>query len=210
MTAMKVKICGLTREEDVRLAAASGAWAVGFVFAPGSPRLLTTEAAAPLRAEVPAGVLAVGVFADQPREAIMRAVARLRLDAVQLHGSETPQECAGYPVPVFKGAPPALWPSVPGGYRVDAFLVEPARPLSDRVRGKGPSPAELHKAWEAALILGAYAKVILAGGLDPFNAREAAEAAKPYALDVSSGVESAPGIKDPNKVKAFFEALRGL
>ncbi len=207
---MRVKICGLTRAEDVRLAVSAGAWAAGFVFAPGSPRLLSLEEAGPLRREVPAGVLAVGVFADQPKKTILAAVERLGLDVVQLHGSESPEDCAGFPVPVFKSLPPALWASVPGGYPAEAFLIEPARPISDRVKGKGPSPDERRRAWDTARALGRRAKIILAGGLDPSNAREAVEAAKPYAMDVSSGVESAPGVKSPEKMRAFFGALRGL
>lgn len=209
---MRVKVCGITREEDARLAVELGAWAVGLVLAPGSPRRVTMEAAAAARAAVPPGTLAVGVFADQARNKVLDAMRALRLDAVQLHGSETPEYCSSFPVPVFKSltADACEDPEVLGAYGAEAFLVEPERGAGDRAAGVGPSRAAQKEAWEAARRLGMGHQVILAGGLDPGNAALAAETAKPFALDVSSGVERAPGIKDPKKLRAFFEALRDL
>ncbi|TPW18823.1 MAG: phosphoribosylanthranilate isomerase, partial [Elusimicrobia bacterium] len=99
---MKIKVCGITRPQDARLACKLGAWAVGLVFAPESPRRLSVPDARLLRAEIGAGALAVGVFQNAPRAEILAAVSACRLDAVQFHGEESPADCAGYEVPVFK------------------------------------------------------------------------------------------------------------
>lgn len=202
---MKVKICGLTRAEDVRLAVELGAWAAGLVFAP-SPRRLSVEKAKNLRGEIPRGVLAVGVFQDASREEILEAVRECSLDAVQLHGSESPEDCRGFPVPVFKAfslkgeGRPAL-----KDYEVAGVLLEP-----ERRAGTRPSLQAQRALWKAAAGLKGARMLILAGGLDPGNVAEAVRTARPGAVDVSSGVESGPGIKDPAKLRAFFEAVRGL
>ncbi len=205
---MRVKVCGLMREEDVRLACSLGAWAVGLVMAPSSPRRLTLDRARTLRAGVPSGVLAVGVFQDQPRGDVLRAIRELNLSAVQFHGGETPEDCADYPVPVWKALP---WPGerTPASYalHVETFLIEPPRPN----RAAPPSSQAQQECWEGVFILkGEVAVLLLAGGLTAANIAEAVAAARPDALDVSSGVESAPGIKDPELLKAFFAAAGPL
>lgn len=204
---MKVKVCGLTRQEDVRLACALGAWAVGFVFAPG-PRQVTRKQVQSLRDAVIPGVLAVGVFVDAPREDILLALRDCRLDAIQLHGRETPQDCRGYSVPVFKALAHSGETELSQfkAYKVDRFLLEPARTPEERSAGRGPSQPAQKACWRYADRARGFS-IILAGGLRPDNVAQAAKAARPYAVDVSGGVESRPGRKDPARLEAFFQAL---
>lgn len=209
---MKIKVCGNTREEDIRLAAELGAWAVGLVLIPGSPRALDLMAAQRLRREVPSGVLAVGVFRDAPRAQVLDAVRSLSLDVVQFHGRETPQDCLGYPIPVYKAFSlgPGETPAI-DGYEVAGILVEPSRSDEDRRLGRAPASEARREAWETASRLkGSAPMLILAGGLVPENVAEAAGLARPDAVDVSGGVESKMGTKDPEKLRRFFEALKGL
>lgn len=206
---MRVKICGLTRAQDVELACDLGAWAAGFIFAPGSPRLISPAAAAELRKKVKPGTLAVGVFADAPKEEILSVIALCRLDAVQLHGMETPLQCQGLGAPVFKSLSVKQSQDLEllKRYNAEGFLLEPARSASQRAAGIVPGPTEQEAVWAAAAALGAH-RVVLAGGLSSENVGRAISAAKPYAVDVSGGVESAPGVKDEAKLKAFFEAAK--
>lgn len=205
---MKIKVCGMTRREDIELAAELGAWAVGLVLAPRSPRRLSLDQARNLRAAVPAEVLAVGVFQGASRDEVIAAAKSCRLDAVQLHGVE-PEECLGFPVPVYLAVGvsgreelPILGPGLAG------ILVEPARSDADRQEGRVPGPAARLAACRAARKLkGKAPMVLLAGGLTAENAREAIAAAQPDGVDVSSGVERAPGLKAPAKLRAFFWAV---
>jgi phosphoribosylanthranilate isomerase len=200
---MKVKVCGLMRPEDVRLSCELGAWACGMIFSPHSPRRLRTEAAKELRAEVSPGTLAVGVFQGNEREDVLRTIAELKLEAIQLYAATTP-ELAGYPVPVLwaVSAEPA---SIPGGLL--GLLVEPERRPEDRILGRGVSPQAQERAWRLAAGLKRSGRfVALAGGLDSDNVGRAALAASPDVVDVSSGVESKPGVKDAQKLRRFFAA----
>lgn len=192
---MKVKVCGLTREEDVERACELGAWACGFVLAP-SPRRLDLARAARLREAVLPGVLAVGVFADASRDEVLLALRDCRFDLLQFHGRERPEDCLGYPVPVIKALPPEAGLEAMSLYAgVERFLVEPPRARRE--------PETLRACWRfAAQARGR--SIILAGGLTPENVREAATTARPFAVDVSSGVESAPGVKDAARLEAFF------
>jgi phosphoribosylanthranilate isomerase len=174
-----------------------GAWAVGMIFVPETPRFLTLARARRVRAAIPKGVLAVGVFRDPRREELLRAVRGLRLDAVQIYGKVP----TGLRVPAFVAGP-----SKPGP--CDYLFVEPERSNADRRAGRGPSASARRSAWKAAAAKGRKgARVILAGGLTPENAAQAAAATKPWALDVSSGVESRPGVKSPALLRAFFAAV---
>lgn len=204
---MKVKVCGLTRSQDVRLSCELGAWAVGFVFAP-SVRQVTRPQVQRLRDAVIPGVLVVGVFADAPREDILLALRDCRLDAIQLHGRETPQECLGYPVPVFKALSHSGETDLSRfkEYRPQRFLLEPARTPQERSAGLGPSRSAQKACWEYAQRARGFS-IILAGGLDAGNVAEAARESRPYAVDVSGGVEGRPGCKDPARLEAFFQAL---
>lgn len=202
---MKVKICGVTRPADARLAARLGAWAVGMIFVPRTPRYLSPARARRVRAAIPKGVKAVGVFRKPARAELLSAVRELRLDAVQVYGAVP----SGLRVPAIVVAEvrsartrrPRLGP-------LDYVLVEPTRSDADRRAGRGPSTRARLAAWKVAADWGRRgARVLLAGGLTPDNAAEAARAARPFALDVSSGVERRPGIKDARRLRAFFATL---
>jgi phosphoribosylanthranilate isomerase len=202
---VRIKVCGVTRPRDARLAARLGAWAVGMIFVPNTPRFLDRKSAVRLRAAISEGVLAVGVFRAPKRRELLEAVRTLRLDAVQIYG-DVP---TGLRVPAIvvveirsaRARAPRLG-------RLDYVLVEPARADADRRAGRGPSPrARAAAAKIAALWSRRGLRVLLGGGLTPRNAAAAA-AVKPWALDVSSGVESRPGVKDAAMLSAFFAAVR--
>jgi phosphoribosylanthranilate isomerase len=191
---VRVKICGVTRPSDARRAAKLGAWAVGMIFVPETPRFLTMARARRVRAAIPKGVLAVGVFRSPARDELLKVVRELRLDAVQIYGKVP----TGLRVPAFVAGPSRLGP-------LDYVFLEPARSDVDRRAGRGPSARAVRAAWRSAAAKSRRgARVILAGGLTPENAAEAAAAAKPWALDVSSGVESRPGVKSAALLRAFF------
>ncbi len=195
---MKIKVCGVTRPQDARLAAKLGAWAVGMIFVPNTPRYLTPPKARRVRAAIPKGVLAVGVFKHVAAEELRRVVRELNLDAVQIYGA-VPR---GIGVRVIQAVTLTARP-----LRGKMVLIEPARTDADRRAGRGPSIRVQRKAWQIAAswrLTGA--RAILAGGLTPENAAEAVRWAKPWALDVSSGVESEPGIKSAKRMRAFFGA----
>jgi len=206
---MKIKICGVTRAQDAKLAVDLGAWAVGLIFVPGSPRRVTEDQARAVRRQVPKGVLAVGVFQQAQRQQMMKAIATYQLDAIQLHGGQPPEECSGFPVPVIKAfsLSPGEMPDLQE-YNVSSILLEPVRSDEDRRLGRGPGIEEQRDVWKtAASLKGAAQNIILAGGLHPGNVAEAVAAAHPDAVDVSGGVESSSGIKDAEKLKAFFNAI---
>lgn len=210
--ATRVKICGLTRPEHVRHAAAAGADYVGLVFFPRSPRNIAPEAAAGLLAEVPAGVTAVALLVD-PDDALVDRVARLGVGMLQLHGAETPARVAelrarsGLPVMKVVGI---------GGVEDLARIAE-HEDAADQVLVDARAPAGTSRpggnatAFEWGLIAGrAWARPwMLAGGLTPANVAEALRLTGARQVDVSSGVERAPGDKDPARVAAFIAAARG-
>lgn len=199
-----VKVCGLTREQDAALAWELGAAALGFVFHSPSPRGLTVRRAAQLTRALPQEAFCVGVFVDVVPEEVNAVCAEAGLSAAQLHGGETPEACAAVTVPVIKAlrAEELADPGRVDAYRVAVFLLDAHVP--GRTGGTG------HLAdWDAARRLARKVPLVLAGGLNPANAREAWESVKPAALDLGSGVESAPGIKDPKKIRALFAALAG-
>jgi phosphoribosylanthranilate isomerase len=202
MNRIKVKICGLTRVEDVQAAVAAGADAVGFVFAV-SPRRISIDTAARLCRYVPGGVLRVGLFMDQARSDIARVVGSVPLDLLQFHGSETEQECAAFGLPWLKAVA-----------MQDAGSVERAEREFPRAAGllldshsKGTRGGSGRK-FDWSLPKPATKRVWLAGGLNADNVGDAIKIVRPHAVDVSSGVEVAPGIKDAAKMSAFVEAVR--
>ena len=195
---MKIKVCGVTRPQDARLAGNLGAWAIGMIFVPNTPRYLTPQHARRVRAAIPSGVLAIGVFRHVAAEELRRVVRELRLDAVQIYGT-VPR---GIGVRVIQAVTLDARP-----LRGKMVLIEPARTDADRRAGRGPSVRAQRKAWKMAESWRATgARAILAGGLTPDNAAEAVRLAKPWALDVSSGVEGSPGLKSPRLLRAFFQA----
>ena len=200
---VRIKICGLTRPDDAHLAAALGAWAVGFVFWPGSPRSVSLETARRMMAVLPPVVTSVGVFVNQPIVEVRSIATEVGLGAVQLHGTEPPSYYADLPHRVIKAigvvdehALDALDELPPG---VTALL-----DAHDPVRFGGTGR---RIDWTVAARAAKRRPIVLSGGLTPDNVADALTVVHPYALDVSSGVESEPGIKEAGRLRALFEAV---
>ncbi len=199
---MIVKICGITRAEDARMAAALGATAVGFIFWAGSPRKIAPAAAAAIADALPEEVWKVGVFVDAAPDEIKKTIAQARLTAVQLHGSEGPAQAASLNARVIKAMTLEQidedafddWQGIP-------ILLDAHDPI--RRGGTGRTID-----WRRAANVAARHDVILAGGLRAENVAEAVAQVRPYGIDVSSGVESSPGVKDHEKLRRLFEAVR--
>lgn len=198
----RVKVCGITNAEDALAAVDAGADALGFIFYPKSKRFVTPEKAGEITAQLPPFVTAVGVVVNETREAIDKIVETARLDAIQIHGDETPDDCAGHALPVIralrvgKGFGEAdVAPFAEAG--VKTFLLDTEK---DGYYGGTGETFD----WSAATIVKAFGRVILSGGMTPENVRAGIEAVDPYAVDASSGVEREPGVKDHAKLKAFI------
>ena len=196
---MFVKICGMTRVEDAMAAVDAGAGAIGFIFWPASPRFIDPHRARKIAAMLPPFVTAVGVFVNQPLDYVNGVSSLVRLGAVQLHGDETPAFAAAVTSPVIKAM--SL-----GAGDVQAWPAE-VRLLLDVhdpvVRGGTGRTID----WTAAADVAAQRRILLAGGLTPDNVADAVARVRPFGIDVSSGVESAPGIKDHRRLRALFEAV---
>jgi phosphoribosylanthranilate isomerase len=199
----RVKICGLTRPEDAALAAAAGASAIGLVFWPGSPRAVTVERAREVAAAVSAEVSVIGVFVDQPLSLVGGAAERVPLHAIQLHGAERPEDY-DLGLPILKAI------GVAGGSALDVLEAMDAGvlPLLDAGGGATPGGTGRTVDWTLAAEAAARRRVVLAGGLTPDNVGEAVRTVRPHAVDVSSGVEQTPGVKDADKLVAFLDAVR--
>lgn len=202
---MKIKVCGMTRASDAKLAAELGAWAVGFVFHPASPRYVTPQAAARIARELPAGIERVGVFVDATAGAIRAVAGEVGLTLAQLHGDETPELAASLGMRFVRAVRPrnvADLGVLSGFSKAELLLVDG---YSSAARGGTGVPADRELAREAKR----YGRLLLAGGLTPENVAGAIRDVQPDGVDVSSGVERAPGIKDEEKMRKFFEAARG-
>ena len=202
MNRVKVKICGLTRVEDVQAAIKAGADAVGFVFTT-SPRRIRIDAAIELSGYVPAGVLRVGLFLDQERSAIEHVIRRVPLDLLQFHGCETEQDCSAFKLPWLKAVAMENAESVKQAeqdYPGATGLL-----LDSHSKGKRGGSG---KAFDWSLSRPVTKPVWLAGGLNADNVGLAIRQVRPFAVDVSSGVETRPGIKDEAMMKAFVKAVR--
>jgi phosphoribosylanthranilate isomerase len=202
--ATRVKICGITSERDAASAIEAGADALGFVFYEKSPRFVTREIARDIIAKVPPFITTVGVFVNETADVIKGLREFVPLDRVQLHGDEPPEfsELLGPGVIKalrIKGEEDIL---VLKDYNATAFL------LDAFVDGK-PGGTGATFDWAIALEAKRYGRIILSGGLTPENVAEAVVRAAPYAVDVSSGVESSPGVKDPDKIRRFIEEAKG-
>jgi phosphoribosylanthranilate isomerase len=199
-----VKVCGITSPEDASAAVEAGADAVGVVLAE-SPRRVDLARAREVFAAVPPLVSRVGVFVDADPGEVEEAVDRLALDLVQFHGTETPEACAESPAPAVKAFRVAgtLDPGELEAYRgtVAAILLDTL--VAGVAGGTGTSFD-----WAGVGALPEWAPVFVAGGLDAGNVGDAIATLGPFAVDVSSGVESAPGVKDPGLVTAFIRAVR--
>lgn len=196
----RIKICGITRVEDALTAAASGADAIGLVFAEASPRSVSVDQACTVVAALPPFVTVVGLFVDAPAARVQEVLGLVPLDLLQFHGRETPEECQQFGRPYIKAvhmAPGVDFVSVSRRYaQASGLLLDSYDP--QRAGGTGA-------AFDWARVppdLGM--PVILAGGLTPENVARAIQAVRPYAVDVSSGVEQSKGIKDAEKIAAFI------
>lgn len=198
----RVKICGVTRAEDARAAVDAGASAIGVVLWPGSPRAISVERAAKVLAEVPADVMKVGVFVDQPRRFIEQAARTAKLDAIQLHGKENP-EAFDMTTLVLKAVP------VGAHFDVAMLLSLPPHvlPLLDAPDDARHGGTGKTIDWTSAAAASSVRRIVLAGGLTPANVREAIRIVRPFAIDVSSGVEAAPGRKSAALIRALFDAV---
>ena len=200
---VRVKLCGLTRLEDALLALELGVDAFGFNFVEGSPRRIAADRARDICAALPPFVARVGVFADE-LPAVMEATALLAgLNCLQLHGDEPPEVCRTIAFPWYKAyrVGPDFRPESVKLYRCGASL------LDARVQGKRGGTGKTFD-WSVGRQVSAYSRVIVAGGLTPDNVGDAIAAARPYAVDVSSGVESAPGRKDRRLLSEFMKSVR--
>lgn len=202
---VKVKICGITNEDDALQAVDAGADALGFVFYNLSPRCITFEAAERIIRKLPPFVTSVGVFVNNPATFIASAVERSGIGIAQLHGDETPGFCAGLRHKVVKAfrirdinSLDAIRNYPVSGYLLDAYV-------PGTYGGTG-----LTFNWEAARIAKQYGPIILAGGLNPSNILLAVETVEPYGVDVSSGVEASPGKKDHAKVTELIRRAKRL
>ncbi len=206
----RVKICGITRVEDAHAAVNAGAHALGFIFHPGSPRYVTPEQAGSIINGLPPFITSVGVFVNRSKTEIEKVVSATGLHMIQLHGQETSEDCRGYSRPVIKAIRVAAGKPLPGltAYLVAGLLVEPE--ISGVWGGTGiPLDWEGLKRDLDTEASSVRSRLVLAGGLDPQNVALAASIVQPYAVDVSTGVEDEPGIKNHTKIKEFMNALYG-
>jgi phosphoribosylanthranilate isomerase len=203
-----VKICGITRSDDALTAVALGAHALGFVFYKNSPRHIDLHAAAAIARKLPAGIIKVGVFVNPGHDVVKSAVSTVGLDAIQLHGVQTAEELPMIPgvTVILAVAVRAEGPDARAAALiplVDAVLLDTYHPVT--FGGTGTSFD-----WQHAQPRQLGKPLILAGGLNPENIRRAVEEVRPYAVDVSSGVEERPGRKDADKLRRFFMNLKGF
>lgn len=200
---LRVKVCGLLRVEDAVLAVELGATAVGFIFWPRSPRFIDPATARTIASALPPAVARVGVFVDQAAEFVKQVAETVPLDAVQLHGNESVADYAQVGVPLIK----AIAVSIPFDGSVMDAVPEDVTVLLDAHDPERRGGTGRTIDWSVAAAMAARRPTILSGGLNPLNVSEAVGRVRPYMVDVSSGVESAPGVKDPTKLRAFFRAL---
>ena len=204
MTAVRSKICGITRVEDALVAAEAGADAIGLVFYPQSPRVVTIQQARAIIAALPPFVTTVGLFVNASRCELNEILDAVPLDLLQFHGDESPSDCEGFHRPFIK-----------------ALRVKPGDDIAAAVACYGKAsgilldtyvpgvPGGTGEAFDWSLVpAGLSRPVILAGGLTAGNVGAAIAQVRPYAVDVSGGVESSRGVKDPERIRAFVAAVR--
>ncbi|MCH2605473.1 MAG: phosphoribosylanthranilate isomerase [Nitrospinales bacterium] len=202
-TQVKVKICGMTNLKDVKVAVDGGVDAVGFIFYKKSPRSVTMQAVREIVLELPPFVDSVGVFVNETAEQINKIADHCKLDRVQLHGDESPAFCKKIRRRVIKAIRVKDIQSLKklSDYPVSSFLLDTFS--EDQYGGTGKVFD-----WNLAYPAKKYGPIILAGGLTPINVHQAIQRIQPYGVDVCSGVESQPGIKDHKKMKAFLKNVK--
>jgi len=203
---VKVKVCGITNVDDAMYAAELGADALGFIFYRGSPRFIDPGEARRIIAELPPFISAVGVFVNESPGEITRVARSSGIDTIQLHGDEPPERCdALRPYRVIKAfrVGGSFDPEILRRYRACAYLLDSYDP------GKYGGTGRTFD-WRIAGAAGRFGKVIVSGGIGPDNVLDVVERSHPYAVDVNSAVELAPGRKDRKKLRTLFEKLKEL
>jgi phosphoribosylanthranilate isomerase len=197
---VKVKVCGMTNLKDALVAVEEGADAVGFIFYKKSPRSVTMKLVREIILELPPFVDMVGVFVDETAEQINKIADNCNLDLIQLHGNESPTFCKRIRRRVVKAFRVKDMQSVKklSSYQVSGFLLDT---FSENLHGGTGKVFD----WNLALPAKKIGPVIMAGGLTPNNVQQAIRQVRPYGVDVCSGVESEPGIKDHKKIQAFLK-----
>lgn len=206
-TRTRVKICGITRPADARCAAQAGADAIGLVFYPPSPRYLSGERAVEIRDALPPFVQTVALFVNPDAAQVAQVIGRVRPAMLQFHGEESPQFCSQFGMPYVKAC------RVARGVRQGVDLLEYLRPFSSAAAWLLDSYVEEYggvgERFDWSVVPRQLERpLILSGGLAPENVAEAIRRVRPWGVDVSSGVESAKGIKDPAKIAAFIAEVR--
>jgi phosphoribosylanthranilate isomerase len=202
---MKVKICGITNLEDALVAVYLGADALGFIFTKESPRAVTPDTARDIIKKLPPFMVSVGVFVDTPQEEILSIIKQTGIGCVQLHGNELPADYSKIHVPIIKAF------RVKEQFGMDTLEQFPASAylLDTYIKGTAGGTRKTFD-WNIALKAKAFGRIILAGGLTPENIGEAITKVRPYGVDISSGVESAPGKKNKKKLQQLFNAIHSL
>jgi phosphoribosylanthranilate isomerase len=202
---MKIKICGLTRPEDVVFLNGLPVDYAGFIFVPSSPRCLNLPSAMRIAPLLREGIKKVGVFLDDDSARVLDIARSLQLDLLQFHGEETPAYCSRLEIPYFKTI--RVRSRIDGsslrGYRPEAFLLDTYAPRAHGGTGK-TFDWSIARAWRDTGV-----KILLAGGLTPDNVSRAVSEVDPWGVDVSSGVESSPGVKDHSKLHRFITLAQG-
>ncbi len=206
LMSVKVKICGITNAPDALAAVEAGADALGFMFYEPSPRNVSIRQATEIIRELSPFIIKVGVFVDAPEDLVMRAISDCGLNMLQFHGNETPEYCTQFGLMSMKAfrirdasSLESLQQYPTEAYLLDAFV-------ADKLGGTGEKFN-----WELAIEAKKLGRpIFLAGGLTPANVAEAVRMVQPYAVDVSSGVEAAPGKKDHDKIREFIRAAKGV
>ncbi len=199
----RVKFCGLTHEEDIAQAVKLGVDALGFVFYAPSSRSVAPDHAAMLTSSVPAFVTRVGLFVNEQPAAIQNIFERTRLNLIQYHGDETPEFCDAVGLPFIKAF--RVRPGIDIQTEMERYPNASGFLLDAYVKGQ---PGGTGERFDWGMIPQSNAPIILAGGLSPDNAKDAIEQVAPWALDVSGGIETKPGRKDPDKMARFMNACR--
>ncbi len=203
---VRVKICGITSTSDSLVAAEAGADLIGLMFFEGSPRFISMSTAKEIARELPPFVLRVGVFVNPTEDAVMRAISECSLNLLQFHGEESPEFCTQFGLMSMKAFRVRDAESLRAleTYPTDAYLLDAFSPDA-----RGGTGAKFN--WDLAIDAKKLGKpIFLAGGLTPENVAEAVGKVQPFGVDVSSGVESAPGKKDAEKVRAFIQAAKSV
>ena len=200
---IKIKICGITNLDDALAAANFGADALGFNFYKKSPRYIDPEKAAEIISQMPPIIMPVAVFVNEREERIREVQGMTCIQTVQLHGDESPEFCSRFGARVIKAFQVKDKESIKhmAHYHVGAFLLDSYR---DNQRGGTGETFD----WHLAVVAKTFGRIILAGGLTPENAAEAVKLVQPYGVDVASGVEREPGVKDHAKLKKFITEVR--